>query len=253
MKISLLMYGIVYNIHDDGIILYMMVWTDYTYHCFKNQCLDTNSNTCSLTLTPGLLLVHDQIISNHCTSTAKLIVMSNNWDIISMDIIFNENMDIFLMNFLICVCTHCVCTHCLFTHCVCTHCVCTHYVCARCVCTHCVCDHCLCTHCVCTHCACVYTHCVYTRSVYTGSVYRHFVYFLTVYFLELFLRSMLKIFIWLNQDFYRILKCIICCPFIKHFLLNIIMSYNHKIINYHQLNYWFHFSLKYTTVLYHHG
>ena len=197
-----------------------MVWTDYTYHCFKNQCLDTNSNTCSLTLTPGLLLGHDQIISNHCTSTAKLIVMSNNWDIISMDIIFNENMDIFLMNFLICVCTHCVCTHC----------VCTHYVCARCVCTHCVCDHCLYTHCVCTHCACVYTHCVYTRSVYTGSVYRHFVYFLTVYFLELFLRSMLNIFIWLNQDFYRILKCIICCPFIKHFLLNIIISYNYKII-----------------------
>ena len=151
-----------------------------------------------------------------------------------------------------------LCAHCVCTHYVCARCVCTHHVCDHCLYTHCVYTHCVYTHCVYTHCACVYTHCVYTRSVYTrsvytGCVYRHFVYFLTVYFLELFLRSMLKIFIRLNQDFNIILKCVICCPFIKHFLLNIIMSYNHKIINYDQLNYWFHFSLKYTTFLYHHG
>ena len=109
--------------------------------------------------------------------------------------------------------------------------------------------------CVYTCCAC--EDCVCARSVCAASVRRHFLYFF-VYFLEklkLFIR--LKIFIWIYRNFNIILKCIICCPSIKHFLLNIIiiiiyLSYNHKVINYHQLNYWFRISLKYTTFLYHH-
>lgn len=134
------------------------------------------------------------------------------------------------------------------------------FLCACCVCVHCVCAHCVTAHCLYAHCVytcCVCEHCVCARSVCAASVRRHFLYFF-VYFLEklkLFIR--LKIFIWINQNFNIILKCIICCPSIKHFLLNIViiiiyLSYNHKVINYHQLNYWFRISLKYTTFLYHH-